>query len=346
MNTLNNFSPNQIAIIADQNVLQLFPYYLDELYANVPKFVFTVLPGEQNKNIDEAVYLWQTLQEHHFDKKSLIINFGGGLITDLGGFVASTYQRGLPFINIPTTLLGMIDAAIGGKNGINLKSVKNAVGTIRLPEKVIIDSVFLKTLSTQQLLNGFGEMLKYALIGIPKLWDEIKDLQSIHYQDIKKNWIDSCVVFKEKIIQEDLYDTDLRHILNFGHTIGHGIEEWALEKNCRDTRPCASTGNIPHGYAVALGMMAEAYLSMRHELLSSTEFNEIRDIIIRFYGKTSQIIDNQNIIEIINFCLHDKKNIDGRINITMLEAIGKASPNHWVSKEECEEAIRSLTVGA
>lgn len=346
MNTQNSFSPNQIAIIADQNVLQLFPYYLDELYADVPKIVLSVLPGEQNKNIEEVVYLWQVLQEHHFDKKSLIINFGGGLITDLGGFVASTYQRGLPFINIPTTLLGMIDAAIGGKNGINLKGVKNAVGTICLPEKIIIDPVFLKTLSPQQLLNGFGEMLKYALIGTPKLWDEIKDLQSIHLQDIKKEWIDSCMLFKEKIVQEDLYDTDLRHILNFGHTIGHGIEAWALENNCRNTRFCASTEIIPHGYAVALGMMAEAYLSMRHGLLSSIEFDEIRDTIIRFYGKTLQTIDNQSIIKIVDFCLHDKKNIDGRINITMLEAIGKASPNHWVSKEECEEAIRNLIVEA
>ncbi len=336
--------PNKIAIIADQNVLQLFPYYLDELYADVPKFVFSVLPGEQNKSIDEVVYLWQNLQEHHFDKNSLTINFGGGMVMDLGGFVASTYQRGIPFINIPTTLLGMIDAAIGGKNGINLKSVKNAVGTIRLPEKVIIDSVFLKTLSPQQLLNGFGEMLKYALIGNKALWDELKILQSIHYQDIKKDWIDECVAFKEKIVQEDLYDTGLRHILNFGHTIGHGIEAWALDNDCRDAMHCVSTEKIPHGHAVALGMVAESYLSMKHGLLSSSEYDEIRNTITRFYGQPSQYFCNLNIPEIIRFCLHDKKNTNDRINVTMLESIGLASPNHWVSEEECEEAIRELSV--
>ena len=336
--------PNKIAIIADQNVLQLFPYYLDELYADVPKFVFSVLPGEQNKSIDEVVYLWQNLQEHHFDKNSLIINFGGGMVMDLGGFVASTYQRGIPFVNIPTTLLSMIDAAIGGKNGINLNSVKNAVGTIKLPQEVIINPQFLMTLPPQQLLNGFGEMLKYALIGNKALWDELKILQSIHYQDIKKEWIDECVAFKEKIVKEDLYDTGLRHILNFGHTIGHGIEAWALNNDCRDAMHCVSTENIPHGYAVALGMVAESYLSMKYGLLSSSEYDEIRDTIIRFYGGYLQNIDNQNILKIVSFCLHDKKNLDGRINITMQESIGHASPNHWVSEEECEEAIRELSV--
>ena len=336
--------PNKIAIIADQNVLQLFPYYLDELYADVPKFVLSVLPGEQNKSIDEVVYLWQNLQEHHFDKNSLIINFGGGMVMDLGGFVASTYQRGIPFVNIPTTLLSMIDAAIGGKNGINLNSVKNAVGTIKLPQEVIINPQFLMTLPPQQLLNGFGEMLKYALIGNKALWDELKILQSIHYQDIKKDWINKCVAFKENIVQEDLYDTGLRHILNFGHTIGHGIEAWALN-DCRDARPCVSTEKIPHGHAVALGMVAESYLSMKHGLLSSSEYDEIRNTIIRFYGGYLQNIDNQNIPKIVSFCLHDKKNLDGRINITMLEGIGHASPNHWVSEEECEEAIRLQVTG-
>ena len=266
------------------------------------------------------------------------------MVMDLGGFVSSTYQRGIPFVNIPTTLLSMIDAAIGGKNGINLNSVKNAVGTIKLPQEVIINPQFLMTLPPQQLLNGFGEMLKYALIGNKALWDELKILQSIHYQDIKKDWIDKCVAFKENIVQEDLYDTGLRHILNFGHTIGHGIEAWALDNDCRDARPCVSTENIPHGHAVALGMVAESYLSMKYGLLSSSEYDEIRDTIIRFYGSYLQNIENQNILKIVSFCLHDKKNLDGRINITMLEGIGHASPNHWVSKEECEEAIRELSV--
>ena len=331
---------NKIAIIADQNVLQLFPYYLDKLYVDIPKFVISVLPGEQNKNIDEVVYLWQNLQEQHIDKKSLIINFGGGKVSDLGGFVASTYQRGIPFINIPTTLLGMIDAAIGGKNGINLNSVKNVVGTIYLPEKVIVDIQFLRTLSPAQLLDGFGEMIKYALIGNSALWNELKKMENIYAKDIKKEWIDSCIAFKNKIVQKDLYDQELRHILNFGHTIGHAFEAYYMKTPLSGEFSSAQT--ISHGHAVALGIIAESYLSFRHNLLPQSTYEEIRNFILKLYQNTLKNISISEINNIVQLCLLDKKNLDGKINITMLEAIGKASPNHWVSKEDCEEAIRSL----
>lgn len=335
---------NKIAVIADQNVLQLFPYYLDELYADVPKFVLTVLPGEQNKNIDEAVYLWQNFQEHHIDKKSLIINFGGGKVSDLGGFVASTYQRGIPFINIPTTLLGMIDAAVGGKNGINLNGVKNVVGTFYLPEKIIVDTQFLKTLSPSQLLDGFGEMIKYALIGNGALWNEFIKKENIHAKDIKKEWIDSCIAFKNKIVQEDLYDQGIRHILNFGHTIGHALEAYHMKTPHSGENILTHT--ISHGHAVALGIIAESYLSFRHNLLPQSTYEEIRNFILQLYQNTLKNISISEINDIVQLCLLDKKNLDGQINITMLEAIGKASPNHWISKEECEEAIRNLIVEA
>jgi 3-dehydroquinate synthase len=335
--------PNKIALVADQNVLQLFPHYVDTLGFDVPVFVFSVLPGEQNKSIKEAVYLWQNLMENHFDKNSLIINFGGGKVSDLGGFVASTYQRGIPFINIPTTLLAMIDAAIGGKNGVNLNGIKNVVGTICLPEKVIIDPLFLKTLSPQQILDGFGEMIKYALIGNLALWNEIKELESVKNQYIKKEWIDNCVDFKEKIVQEDLYDQGPRHILNFGHTIGHAIEAYFMQNDCRDVLQHISTG-IPHGHAVAMGMVAESYLSYQHGLLSKKEYEEIRKVILKFYTDTVKQLSINNIDEIIDLCCWDKKNIDGKINVTMLDAIGHASSNHFVSKIECAEAIKQLFV--
>ena len=329
--------PNKIAVIADQNVLQLFPYYIDTLGFDAPIHVFSVLPGERNKSIEEATYLWQNLMENHFDKRSLIINFGGGMVSDLGGFVASTYQRGIPFINIPTTLLGMIDAAVGGKNAINLNGVKNMVGTVNLPEKVVIDTQFLKTLSPLQLLDGFGEMLKYALIGNENLWDEIKKLGTIKSQDIKKEWIDCCISFKEKTVQQDLYDKGPRHILNFGHTIGHAIEAYSMQKG--DKKFASS---IPHGHAVALGMVAESYLSFHHGLLSKEGYEEIREVILKHYTKEIEQISISDIDQIIDLCRIDKKNIDGKINITMLESIGKATPNHFVSKEECEEAVKQL----
>lgn len=331
--------PNKIAIIADQNVLQLFPRYIDSLGFDVPVFIFSVLPGEQNKSIEEAVYLWQNLLENHFDKQSLVINFGGGMVSDLGGFVASTYQRGIPFINIPTTLLGMIDAAVGGKNAINLNGVKNMVGTINLPEKVIIDTLFLKTLSPLQILDGFGEMIKYALLGNENLWHEIKILESINNQDIKKEWIDYCVSFKEKIVQEDLYDQGLRHILNFGHTLGHAIEAYFMQKD-RDEKKSFPT--VSHGHAVALGMVIESYLSYRYGLLSQPAFEEIREVILWFYKNLIKDFSSDQIKSIVDLCVLDKKNCNGRINITMLKSIGHATPNHFVSKKECEEAIKQL----
>lgn len=312
------FIPHKIAIITDRNVGSLYPQYFEKMYPDVPKFVFAVAPGENSKSMEEAMRLWQGLLKEQFDRQCLVVNFGGGVISDLGGFVASTFQRGIPFINVPTTLLAMIDAAIGGKNGVNLNQVKNMVGTIHLPEDVMIDTDLLKTLPQQQLLNGFGELVKYALIGNRDLWNEIKNMQSIHFQDIKKEWIDFCIGFKKQIVATDLYDRGPRRILNFGHTVGHAIESSMM----------AAKRPLSHGYAVAMGCVAEAYLSCQHGLISETEFREIKEVIFRLFDGES-LWKAINWETTVNFCQYDKKNEGGRINITMLEGIGKASPNHF-----------------
>ncbi len=317
------FTPHKIAIITDQNVWTLYPNYFDTFYPQISKCVFTVKAGEQSKSIEEVVRLWQGLLNEQFDKQCLIINFGGGVISDLGGFVASTFQRGIPFINVPTTLLGMIDAAIGGKNGVNLNQVKNMVGTIRLPEDVKIDINLLKTLPQQQILNGFGELVKYALIGNRDLWNEVKNMQSVHFQDIKQEWIDFCIGFKKQIVATDLYDRGPRRILNFGHTVGHAIESSQLSAE----KP------ILHGYAVAMGCVAEAYLSCQHGLISETEYREIKETVFRLFDGES-LWKAVNWAETVKFCQYDKKNEDGHINITMLEGIGKATPNHFVDVTE------------
>lgn len=317
------FTPHKIAIITDQNVGSLYPQYFEKWYPEVPKSVFAVAPGENSKSMEEAMRLWQCLLNEQFDKQCLIINFGGGVISDLGGFVASTFQRGIPFINVPTTLLAMIDAAIGGKNGVNLNLVKNMVGTICLPEDVKIDIDLLKTLPQQQLLNGFGELIKYALIGNRDLWNEIKNMQSIHFQDIKKEWIDFCIGFKKQIVATDLYDRGPRRILNFGHTVGHAIESSMM----------AAKRPLLHGYAVAMGCVAEAYLSCQHGLISETEFREIKEVIFRLFDGES-LWKAINWATTVKFCQYDKKNESGRINITMLEGIGKASPNHFLDIAE------------
>lgn len=317
------FTPHKIAIITDQNVGSLYPQYFEQWYPEVPKSVFAVTPGENSKSMEEAMRLWQWLLNEQFDKQCLIINFGGGVISDLGGFVASTFQRGIPFINVPTTLLAMIDAAIGGKNGVNLNQVKNMVGTICLPEDVKIDIDLLKTLPQQQLLNGFGELVKYALIGNRNLWNEIKNMQSIHFQDIKKEWIDFCIGFKKQIVATDLYDRGPRRILNFGHTVGHAIESSMM----------AAKRPLSHGYAVAMGCVAEANLSWQHGFLSEAEYREIKNVIFRLFDGES-LWKAIHWATTVKFCQYDKKNEGGHINITMLEGIGKATPNHFVDAAE------------
>lgn len=317
------FIPHKIAIITDQNVGSLYPQYFEKMYPEVPKFVFEVAPGENSKSMEEAMRLWQGLLKEQFDRQCLIINFGGGVISDLGGFVASTFKRGIPFINVPTSLLGMIDAAIGGKNGVNLNQVKNMVGTIHLPEDVMIDTDLLKTLPQEQLLNGFGELVKYALIGSKSLWNEIKELPSIHFQDIKKEWIDFCIDFKKEVVDKDLYDHDIRRILNFGHTIGHAIESSLI----------STPKTIMHGFAVAMGCVAEANLSWQHGFLSEAEYREIKNVIFRLFDGES-LWKAIHWATTVKFCQYDKKNEGGRINITMLEGIGKATPNHFVDVAE------------
>ncbi|MCQ2270913.1 MAG: 3-dehydroquinate synthase [Bacteroidales bacterium] len=317
------FTPNKIAVIADPKVEQLFPHYLDSIYPKIPKIIFRIDAQEQNKSIEQAAFLWQQLLDHQLDKQSLIINWGGGIISDLGGFVASTFKRGIPFINVPTSLLGMIDAAIGGKNGINLNQVKNSVGTINKAKDVIIDFRFLETLPQEQLLNGFGELVKYALIGSKSLWNEIKNMQSIHFQDIKKEWIDFCIDFKKEVVDRDLYDLSTRRILNFGHTLGHAIESSLMSTE----KP------ILHGYAVAMGCVAEANLSWQHGFLSEAEYCEIKNVIFRLFDGES-LWKAIHWATTVKFCQYDKKNESGRINITMLEGIGKATPNHFVDAAE------------
>lgn len=323
---------NKIAIIADQNAMMLFPNYFDKLWEGIPKFVFSVLPGESNKSIEEATYLWRNLQNNHFDANSLIVNFGGGKVTDLGGFVASTYHRGIPFINVPTTLLGMIDAAIGGKNGVNLEQVKNAVGTFCLPQDIIIDPIFLKTLPPYQLLNGFGEMIKYALIGSQELWNEIKSLSTIHYYEIKKEWIDFCIDFKKKIVAKDPYDQNLRHILNFGHTVGHAIESLCMAKN----RP------IAHGHAVALGIIAEAHISAHCHQLSFADYEEIKKVILSLYQFNDSILQRAEMSQLMDYISLDKKNNDNLLNFSLLDKIGQASYNHYIEESHCREAVLNM----
>jgi 3-dehydroquinate synthase len=226
--------------------------------------------------------------------------------------IAATFKRGIRLVNVPTTFLAMIDAAHGGKNGINLQHQKNAIGTFYLPEDVIIDTSFLKTLPKKELLNGFAELIKYALIGNKELWIEVQQLTKINYKTIKNEWIDWCIKFKTNIVAEDLHDKGKRHILNFGHTVGHAIERLYAEKK----------RNISHGYAVAIGICHESYLSYKKGFITFNEVETILQLINMFYKPL--IFSDAEITAITHYCFDDKKNTNGEPKFVYLEKTGRA----------------------
>jgi len=305
----------KIAILCDEKVWQLYPDYFNFLKDVANLYYISIEAKEQNKDIESVVFGWNFLLEQQFDRNSLLINWGGGTICDIGGLIAATFKRGIRLVNLPTTLLAMVDAAHGGKNGINLKHQKNIIGTFYLPEKVFVDTCFLKTLPKKEILNGFAELIKYALIGNIKLWEEIRSVEKINYKTICNNWIEDAIQFKETLVAEDLHDYGIRQILNFGHTIGHAIERLFAEKK----------HTIAHGYAVAMGICYETYLSYKKGYLSMNDYVEIQQFISRFYKPLS--LSESEITTLTNYCFDDKKNSNGKLHFIFLEKIGKAKLN-------------------
>lgn len=310
----------KVLAIIDSQVSLLYASNLDFQSPDFTCYYYVIDGSEKTKSIEEVTKIWQFLLENGFSKDDLVLNIGGGTICDIGGFVAATYKRGIPCINVPTTLLAMADAAYGGKNGINLGDLKNAVGTITMPQDVWRDEQFLASLSQQQLLNGFAEICKCALIANAPLWNEMKILENVTADSIRKKWIDFAVDFKQKIVAHDLNDTGMRHLLNFGHTMGHAYESYFLSKN----QP------LPHGFCVAYGIADAAEISYRNGLINIADFEEIIRFIRRFYG-----VPKCKRSEVVPFCKQDKKNRNGKVLFVLLEKIGGA-------KFHCEVNIDSL----
>ena len=307
-----------VVVLTDENVEKHYPDYFSELSGCVSLDKIVVPAGECSKSIETAIKIWQYLAEKHYDKNTFLLNFGGGMVCDLGGFVSSTYKRGIPFANCPTTLLSMIDAAIGGKTGVDLQHLKNAVGTFYFPDiQLSADIELLQTLPDEELHSGFGELVKYALIGSKELFQDLCHLASI--KELKPDFIDFCIDFKQKIVKEDPRDHNLRHILNFGHTFGHAIESYCAEKG----------DPIAHGLAVAKGLYYESLLSARLGHLPQEEWQPIA----AFLKKHFDIIPlSTDILEKLSpFMLNDKKNRNGMINFTLLEHIGHATPDFQIS---------------
>lgn len=308
-NILDQNKYSKIFVFADTNTaehcLPIFRSLLDDLED------FDIIetdPGEENKNIDFCIGIWKTLLDFGADRKCLMINLGGGVITDMGGFVASTYKRGIDFINIPTTLLAQVDASVGGKTGIDIDNVKNMVGTFQLPQAVFIETIFLATLSKRELLSGFAEMIKHGLIADKAYYENLK---TSNYQALSPEDIYRSVEIKNKIVTEDPLEKGLRKILNFGHTIGHAIESYALNNSKKP---------LTHGEAIAIGMICEAYLAAKYCNLTLSELEDISQYILSIYPKYN--IKEKSFDTLLGLMQSDKKNEDGQIMFSLLDTIG------------------------
>lgn len=317
--TQNKYS--KIFVFADTNTsalcIPIFRAFLDELED------FDIIetdPGEENKNIDFCIGIWKTLLDFGADRKCIMINLGGGVITDMGGFVASTYKRGIDFINIPTTLLSQVDASVGGKTGIDIDNVKNMVGTFSLPKAVFIEHTFLTTLSKRELLSGFAEMIKHGLIADAAYY---QDLKNSDYQNIEPQAIYRSVQIKNEVVTEDPLEKGLRKILNFGHTIGHAVETYALT---HDKKP------LTHGEAIAIGMVCEAFLSAKYCNLTVEELSDISTYICTIYPKYN--IKEKSFKVLLDLMQSDKKNEDGQIMFSLLDKIGHCTFNCRVTNSD------------
>lgn len=305
--------PSIIFILVDSNTKECcLPFLLPILETQRSIEVIEMEAGEENKNIDTCSTIWNVLSELEADRKSLLINLGGGVVTDLGGFVASTFKRGISYINIPTTLLSMVDASVGGKTGVDLGNLKNQVGVISQPEMVLIDTQYLKTLSSSEMRSGLAEILKHGLIADKTYWRKATKLQELTEEDLD-DLIAESVEIKSTVVKQDPKENSLRKTLNFGHTFGHAIESHFL------THP--EKKPILHGEAVAAGIIIAAYLS--HELtgLSETDLADIKHNILEIYSKVD--IEKEDFEKILQLMKYDKKNSHGRINFVLLEEIGK-----------------------
>ncbi len=262
--------------------------------------------GEENKNLETSKKVWDKLIEYKFDRKSILINLGGGVICDLGGFVASTFMRGIDFINIPTTLLSQVDASVGGKLGIDYKNIKNVIGVFKEPNKVIIDTNYLITLPERELKSGYAEVIKHCLIRDKIMFDKIHNQEWI---DIDWDFIiNHSIKIKSDIVKKDLKENGLRKILNFGHTIGHAIETTYLNK----------LDKFLHGEAIAIGMICEAYISNNFNKLRNDELEKITKYIRKVF-KLSKV---EYYNEIIKNAYFDKKNLSDKIRTSSLKGIG------------------------
>lgn len=320
---------SQVFIIVDENtVTNCLPLLVEKIPVLKNAEVIETESGEDNKTIEVVTQVWYAMSEMAADRKALVINVGGGVISDMGGFIASTYKRGIDFLNVATTLLSQVDASVGGKLGIDLGGLKNQIGVFNYPQMVVIYPPFLSTLEWRQLRSGFAEVLKHALIQDEQYWEDVKNIKV----ELDSDWtkiIEHSVQIKNKVVLEDPTEQGLRKILNYGHTIGHAIETWHLEND---------PNFFLHGEAIAIGMIAEGYLSNLKAGLPTDQLAELSNVLKSQFELKP--LKEENFEHYGNLMIHDKKNTAGKISFSLLTKIGNCKWDEFCNKEEILSALK------
>ncbi len=324
------FPKSRFVILIDENVAAHWSEFFVTNFDFLHRAEIIEIPaGEENKTLEICNSVWEALSEYEINRNDVILNIGGGMITDLGGFVASTFKRGLHFVNIPTSLLAQVDASIGGKTGVDLGPFKNQVGLFAEPDFVFIDSGLLSTLPHEQILSGFAEMLKHGLIADAEYWKALCTLNLKNTEELLP-FIRRSVELKKSIVEQDYSEKGIRKTLNFGHTIGHALEGYFLQKQ----------NPMLHGHAVGLGMIAEAYLSLKTNLITQSEFDEIKSTLLPLYGTSLPEKPDESVL--LKLISNDKKNSADAINFSLLKSIGNSVYDQRVSSELILESLGEI----
>ena len=323
---VNNCPHDRLFVLTDETTRQCCLPLIASYECIKDAYVITIGATDQHKTLDSLSYVWSELGQHGATRHSLMINLGGGMVTDLGGFAASTFKRGIQYINIPTTLLSMVDASVGGKTGINFNGLKNEIGVFNNARSVILDTSFLQTLDHENLLSGYAEMLKHALISNERMWSEfLRGKVEVKSEQFAAA-IEESVAVKQRIVTEDPTEKGIRKALNLGHTAGHAFESLALERQ-----------PVLHGYAVAWGLVVELYLSAVKCGFPADRLRQTANFIKEYYGRMAITCDDYpRLLELMH---HDKKNQGEAINFTLLGNIGDIRINQTASEEEIKEAL-------
>ncbi len=334
---LSDLPKGQLFVLTDSHTkVHCLPLFAESI-GNFSYHLLTLEAGEVTKNLTSVQLVWDFLLKHHATREAVLVNLGGGMITDLGGFAAATYMRGIRFVNIPTTLLAMVDASSGGKTGFDYQGIKNVIGTFTPPLATLIHLDFLRTLPAEELLSGFAEMLKHALIASKREWVNLLQLlqeELPHEQLVEAlgstGVLQASIAIKEKVVAQDPHETGSRKILNFGHTVGHAIESAALEHNA-----------LPHGYCVLWGMVAEVYLSVVKLGCPREVLQQLTQIMLQYYGRPQCNCKQRE--QLIQRMYRDKKNSANQTpNFTLLRAVGEPEINQYVSEKDIDEALEYL----